>query len=222
MESVRAQVTSRGRVSRDGGITSPATEGRGGSDAVEGGRTALDNKTSLLNTQPPRAFPGPRARDYSPYPYSDTISTYDKTALKEAVFDDDMEQLRDVPIDHSDLVADLLKELSNHNERVEERKGALLELLKIAREDSLGVWEEHFKTVLLLLLETLGDKDHSIRALALRVLRETLRSQPARFKHYAELTIMKTLEAHKDSHKEAKPSLRQMKAVDRQVDTERL
>lgn len=83
------------QVSRDGGITSPATEGRGGSDAVEGGRTALDNKTSLLNTQPPRAFPGPRARDYSPYPYSDTISTYDKTALKEAVFDDDMEQLRD-------------------------------------------------------------------------------------------------------------------------------
>ncbi|XP_054430998.1 CLIP-associating protein 1 [Pteronotus mesoamericanus] len=189
-------------VSRDGGIASPATEGRGGSDTVEGGRTALDNKTSLLNTQPPRAFPGPRARDYNLYPYSDTINTYDKTALKEAVFDDDMEQLRDVPIDHSDLVADLLKELSNHNERVEERKGALLELLKITREDSLGVWEEHFKTILLLLLETLGDKDHSIRALALRVLREILRNQPARFKNYAELTIMKTLEAHKDSHKE--------------------
>ncbi|XP_053452852.1 CLIP-associating protein 1 isoform X20 [Nycticebus coucang] len=187
-------------VSRDGGAASPATEGRGGSE-VEGGRTALDNKTSLLNTQPPRAFPGPRARDYNPYPYLDTINTYDKTALKEAVFDDDMEQLR-VPIDHSDLVADLLKELSNHNERVEERKGALLELLKITREDSLGVWEEHFKTILLLLLETLGDKDHSIRALALRVLREILRNQPARFKNYAELTIMKTLEAHKDSHKE--------------------
>uniref|UniRef100_A0A8C6QZE6 CLIP associating protein 1 n=1 Tax=Nannospalax galili TaxID=1026970 RepID=A0A8C6QZE6_NANGA len=188
-------------VSRDGGAASPATDGRGGGE-VEGGRTALDNKTSLLNTQPPRAFPGPRAREYNPYPYSDTINTYDKTALKEAVFDDDMEQLRDVPIDHSDLVADLLKELSNHNERVEERKGALLELLKITREDSLGVWEEHFKTILLLLLETLGDKDHSIRALALRVLREILRNQPARFKNYAELTIMKTLEAHKDSHKE--------------------
>ncbi|XP_074191152.1 CLIP-associating protein 1 isoform X9 [Rhinolophus sinicus] len=189
-------------VSRDGGVASPASEGRGGSDVVEGGRTALDNKTSLLNTQPPRAFPGPRVRDYNLYPYSDTINTYDKTALKEAVFDDDMEQLRDVPIDHSDLVADLLKELSNHNERVEERKGALLELLKITREDSLGVWEEHFKTILLLLLETLGDKDHSIRALALRVLREILRNQPARFKNYAELTIMKTLEAHKDCHKE--------------------
>ncbi|XP_026563838.1 CLIP-associating protein 1 isoform X1 [Pseudonaja textilis] len=189
-------------VSRDDGIASPATDLRGSSDVVEGGRMALDNKTSLLNTQPPRAFSGPRAREYNPYPYSDTISAYDKTALKEAVFDDDMDQLRDVPIDHSDLVADLLKELSNHNERVEERKGALLELLKITREDNLGVWEEHFKTILLLLLETLGDKDHSIRALALRVLREILRNQPARFKNYAELTIMKTLEAHKDSHKE--------------------
>nr|XP_009666153.1 PREDICTED: CLIP-associating protein 1 isoform X18 [Struthio camelus australis] len=189
-------------VSRDGGLAVPASDVRGGSDIVEGGRMALDNKTSLLNTQPPRAFSGPRAREYNPYPYSDTINTYDKTALKEAVFDDDMDQLRDVPIDHSDLVADLLKELSNHNERVEERKGALLELLKITREDNLGVWEEHFKTILLLLLETLGDKDHSIRALALRVLREILRNQPARFKNYAELTIMKTLEAHKDSHKE--------------------
>ncbi|XP_069588738.1 CLIP-associating protein 1 isoform X4 [Ranitomeya imitator] len=189
-------------VSREAGMASPVGDHRGGSDIVEGGRMALDNKTSLLNTQPPRAFSGPRGREYSPYPYSDSINSYDKTALKEAVFDDDMDQLRDVPIDHSDLVADLLKELSNHNERVEERKGALCELLKITREDNLGVWEEHFKTILLLLLETLGDKDHAIRALALKVLREILRNQPARFKNYAELTIMKTLEAHKDSHKE--------------------
>ncbi|XP_077305838.1 CLIP-associating protein 1 isoform X22 [Lithobates pipiens] len=188
-------------VSREAGMASPVGDHRGG-DVVEGGRMALDNKTSLLNTQPPRTFTGPRGREYSPYPYSDSINSYDKTALKEAVFDDDMDQLRDVPIDHSDLVADLLKELSNHNERVEERKGALCELLKITREDNLGVWEEHFKTILLLLLETLGDKDHAIRALALRVLREILRNQPARFKNYAELTIMKTLEAHKDSHKE--------------------
>lgn len=45
---------------------------------------------------------------------------------------------------------------------------------------------------------------HTIRALALRVLKEILRNQPARFKNYAELTIMKTLEAHKDSHKEVR------------------
>uniref|UniRef100_A0AAR2JDB0 TOG domain-containing protein n=1 Tax=Pygocentrus nattereri TaxID=42514 RepID=A0AAR2JDB0_PYGNA len=181
---------------------SPGSDSRLGLDIVEGGRTALDNKTSLLNTPSPRAFAGPRTREFAPYGYGDTIGGYDKSALKEAVFDDDVEQFRDFALNHSDLVADLLKELSNHNERVEERKGALVELLKITREDSMAVWDEHFKTILLLLLETLGDKDHTIRALALRVLKEILRSQPARFKNYAELTIMKTLEAHKDSHKE--------------------
>ncbi|XP_043105567.1 CLIP-associating protein 1a isoform X15 [Puntigrus tetrazona] len=194
---------------------SPGSDVRLGLDVMEGGRTALDNKTSLLNTPSPRSFAVPRSREFAPYGYGDTITAYDKSALKEAVFDDDVEQFRDCRrqdcgenkmVLHKgftpDLVADLLKELSNHNERVEERKGALIELLKIAREDSLAVWDEHFKTILLLLLETLGDKDHTIRALALRVLKEILRNQPARFKNYAELTIMKTLEAHKDSHKE--------------------
>lgn len=82
-------------MSRDGGLAVPTSDVRGSSDIVEGGRMALDNKTSLLNTQPPRAFSGPRAREYNPYPYVDAINTYDKTALKEAVFDDDMDQLRD-------------------------------------------------------------------------------------------------------------------------------
>ncbi|KAM4558876.1 CLIP-associating protein 1a isoform 4-T4 [Odontesthes bonariensis] len=187
---------------REGVASSPGSDARLGLDMVEGGRTALDNKTSLLNTPSPRSFSGPRGREFAPYGYGESICTYDKSALKEAVFDDDVEQFRDFGQDHSDLVADLLKELSNHNERSEERKAALVELLKITREDSMAVWDEHFKTILLLLLETLGDKDHTIRALALRVLKEILRNQPARFKNYAELTIMKTLEAHKDSHKE--------------------
>nr|XP_041570470.1 CLIP-associating protein 2 isoform X47 [Taeniopygia guttata] len=176
-------------------------EMRAGSGVSETGRTALDNKTSLLNTMPPHS--SPRSRDYNPYNYSDGISAFNKSALKEAMFDDDAEQFPDEPpMDHSDLVAELLKELSNHNERVEERKAALYELMKLTQEESFGVWDEHFKTILLLLLETLGDKEHAIRALALKVLREILRNQPARFKNYAELTIMKTLEAHKDPHKE--------------------
>ncbi|XP_063262181.1 CLIP-associating protein 2 isoform X17 [Prinia subflava] len=174
---------------------------RAGGGVSDTGRTALDNKTSLLNTMPPHS--SPRSRDYNPYNYSDGISPFNKSALKEAMFDDDAEQFPDEPpMDHSDLVAELLKELSNHNERVEERKAALYELMKLTQEESFGVWDEHFKTILLLLLETLGDKEHAIRALALKVLREILRNQPARFKNYAELTIMKTLEAHKDPHKE--------------------
>ncbi|XP_031725842.1 CLIP-associating protein 1a isoform X3 [Anarrhichthys ocellatus] len=221
-EPIRQEGKRDDAAGREGVASSPGSDARLGLDTVEGGRNALDNKTSLLNTPSPRSFSGPRGREFAPYGYGETICTYDKTALKEAVFDDDVEQFRDcrrqesaenkmtlpkvfapaISHDHSDLVADLLKELSNHNERSEERKGALVELLKITREDSLAVWDEHFKTILLLLLETLGDKDHTIRALALRLLKEILRNQPARFKNYAELTIMKTLEAHKDSHKE--------------------
>uniref|UniRef100_A0A8C5CJY0 Cytoplasmic linker associated protein 2 n=1 Tax=Gadus morhua TaxID=8049 RepID=A0A8C5CJY0_GADMO len=156
-------------------------------DGVDGGRMALDNKTSLLNTP---LLSSPRgARD----PFSDSPF---KHSLKDSSIDD-LDGL-----DQSELVAELLKELSNHNERVEERKGALCELLRLIRENTLQVWDEHFKTILLLLLETLGDREHVIRALALRVLREILCKQPWRFKNYAELTIMKALEAHKDPHKE--------------------
>ncbi|XP_049584437.1 CLIP-associating protein 1a isoform X19 [Syngnathus scovelli] len=215
-ESIRREGKRDDAAGREGIASTPGSDARLGLDVPEGGRTALDNKTSLLNTPSPRSFSGPRSREFAPYGHGETICTYDKSALKEAVFDDDVEQFRDcrrkesgentmvlsVGQDNSDMVADLLKELSNHNERSEERKGALVELLKITREDSLAVWDEHFKTILLLLLETLGDKDHTIRALALRVLKEILKNQPARFKNYAELTIMKTLEAHKDSHKE--------------------
>uniref|UniRef100_A0AAQ6AD99 TOG domain-containing protein n=1 Tax=Amphiprion ocellaris TaxID=80972 RepID=A0AAQ6AD99_AMPOC len=188
-------------------------------DVVDGGRTALDNKTSLLNTPSPRSFAGPRFREYNPYNYSDSM---DKATLKEALYEDAVERdgrrqesvenkilnpksFPAGPAEQLELVGGLLKDLSQGqapDRGPEERRGTLLELLKVAREDSLVVWEEHFKTMLLLLLETLGDKDHTIRALALRVLKEILRNQPARFKNYAELTIMKTLEAHKDSHKE--------------------
>ncbi|KAM9101956.1 CLIP-associating protein 2 isoform 4-T4 [Sarcophilus harrisii] len=186
---------------REGEAEQMGSDPRAGGDAPDPGRGVLDNKTSMLNTMPPHS--SPRARDYNPYNYSDGGGSFNKSALKEAMFDDDAEQFPDdLSLDHSDLVAELLKELSNHNERAEERKGALCELLKLTQEDAFGVWDEHFKTILLLLLETLGDREHSVRALALRVLREILRNQPARFKNYAELTIMKTLEAHKDPHKE--------------------
>ncbi|XP_045713473.1 CLIP-associating protein 2 isoform X16 [Phyllostomus hastatus] len=185
---------------------------RAGGDATDSSQTALDNKASLLHSMP--AHSSPRSRDYNPYNYSDSISPFNKSALKEAMFDDDADQFPDdLSLDHSDLVAELLKELSNHNERVEERKIALYELMKLTQEESFSVWDEHFKTILLLLLETLGDKEPTIRALALKVLKEILRHQPARFKNYAELTVMKTLEAHKDPHKEVVRSAEEAASV---------
>ncbi|XP_029398957.1 CLIP-associating protein 2 isoform X2 [Mus pahari] len=190
------------------GISDP----RAGGDAADSSQPALDNKASLLHSMPLHS--SPRSRDYNPYNYSDSVSPFNKSALKEAMFDDDADQFPDdLSLDHSDLVAELLKELSNHNERIEERKIALYELMKLTQEESFSVWDEHFKTILLLLLETLGDKEPTIRALALKVLKEILRHQPARFKNYAELTVMKTLEAHKDPHKEVVRSAEEAASV---------
>uniref|UniRef100_A0A8C1VK19 Cytoplasmic linker associated protein 2 n=1 Tax=Cyprinus carpio TaxID=7962 RepID=A0A8C1VK19_CYPCA len=192
----------------DGGEEVRQTK-QGRDDAVNeySGRTALDNKTSLLNTMPLLSSSPRPAREYQPVSYSDSSfssSPFNKS-LKDA--DQDAESFTDgnaLPygVDQAEVVAELLKELSNHSERVEERKAALCELMRLIRETQLHVWDEHFKTILLLLLETLGDGEHVIRALALRVLKEILNRQPWRFKNYAELTIMKTLEAHKDPHKE--------------------
>ncbi|CAH1241555.1 CLASP1 [Branchiostoma lanceolatum] len=139
---------------------------------------------------------------YNPTQYQDenNVNAYNRAALAEATFDEDFGE--SVPLDQSEMIAELLRELSNHDERVEERKSALQQLIKLTREDAVGLWEEHFKTILLMLLETMGDREAAIRALSLRALREILRNQPARFKSYAELTIMKILEAHKDVQKE--------------------
>ncbi|XP_032391591.1 CLIP-associating protein 2 isoform X49 [Etheostoma spectabile] len=192
--SVRSQEDMNDPVHRrEGEEGDSGTDGRV-SDFMDGGRMALDNKTSLLNT--PLLSSSPRgARDHlsdSPFKHNRKDTSMDDSEL----LTDDSSQ------DQSELVAELLKELSNHNERIEERKAALCELLKLIRENTLQVWDEHFKTILLLLLETMGDREHVIRTLALRVLREILSKQPWRFKNYAELTIMKALEAHKDPHKE--------------------
>ncbi|XP_039876525.1 CLIP-associating protein 2 isoform X37 [Simochromis diagramma] len=192
--SVRSQEDMNEPVQRrEGEEGGSGTDGRL-SDMGDGGRMALDNKTSLLNT--PLLSSSPRvSREYlsdSPFKHS----------RKDTSLDDSELQTDDSSLDQSELVAELLKELSNHNERIEERKAALCELQKLIRENTLQVWDEHFKTILLLLLETMGDREHVIRTLALRVLREILSKQPWRFKNYAELTIMKALESHKDPHKE--------------------
>lgn len=147
---------------------------------------ALDNKTSLLNT--PLLSSSPRgARDHfsdSPFKHSridtrmdDSEHLTDGTQHKytsNAAAPQEQKHHRSRPVffcfiapclstdsslDQSELVAELLKELSNHNERIEERKAALCDLLKLIRENTLQVWDEHFKTILLLLMETMGDRE---------------------------------------------------------------
>uniref|UniRef100_A0A3Q2P4K9 Cytoplasmic linker associated protein 2 n=1 Tax=Fundulus heteroclitus TaxID=8078 RepID=A0A3Q2P4K9_FUNHE len=129
-------------------------EGGNVSDLMDGGRTALDNKTSLLNT--PLLTSSPRVgHDH----FYDSPS---KQSLKNISLEELGQLTDDSGLDQSERVAELLKELSNHNERVEERKAALYELRKLIHENTLQVWDEHFKTILLLLLETMGDREHCL------------------------------------------------------------
>ncbi|XP_074652208.1 CLIP-associating protein 1-B-like isoform X3 [Tubulanus polymorphus] len=160
---------------------------------------------------------------YNPSQYEDDLNGYNRTALDEAVFDADneiyedkngknkspvtssSENKKEAPIDQNDVIVDILTELSNHNERNEERKNALKVLIKVTHDgtvDDLGLWDEHFKNILLMLLETLGDNEDQIRAFTLEALKELLVSQSSRFKDYAELTILRILEAHKDTVRE--------------------
>lgn len=67
---------------------------QGGVETTDTGRTALDNKTSLLNTMPLLSSSPRPTRDYQPVSYSDSFSSspFNKS-LKEA--DQDSESLTD-------------------------------------------------------------------------------------------------------------------------------
>lgn len=53
-----------------------------------------------------------------------------------------------------------------------ERRKAMSTLKYMTRDGTFTLWDEHFKAILLILLETLGDNDPEIRSAALRVLAE--------------------------------------------------
>ncbi|XP_067686720.1 CLIP-associating protein 1-like isoform X22 [Haliotis asinina] len=164
----------------------------------------------LRNDSPDAVDGGKRALHYNPSHYQEEVRNRNamngynnKLALAEAVYDGENDFFnKGSSPDQGELISEILNELSNHNERNSERQKAMITLMEITRDDQFGLWDEHFKTILLILLETLGDNDSQIRALAIKVLREILKKQPDRFKDYSELTILRILEAHKDPAKE--------------------
>ncbi|CAI9735477.1 CLIP-associating protein 1-B isoform X13 [Octopus vulgaris] len=143
----------------------------------------------------------PRKTFYNPSHYQDehTLNGYNRTTLSGAMLDVDNELFNEGNNqDQDEQIQEILTELSNHNSRNDERKNAMHLLMKLAIDGKTELWDKHFKPVLLILLETLADDDYKIRGLTLCVLRDILHNQPTRFKDYAELTILKVLESHKD------------------------
>jgi CLIP-associating protein 1/2 len=161
--------------------------------------------TSVRQTgDSPLALTTDRLKTYNPNHYQDDKSNgvHALTHFTDVAFDSDIFN-EEFPSDGNVCgVDDIIAELSNHNSRSAPRKQAMLQLIRIIRDTQIDIWSEHFKTILLLLLETFADMDDEIRALSLRVLREIVRRQPERFSCYAELTILKLLEAHRDSVKD--------------------
>ncbi|XP_053408709.1 CLIP-associating protein 1-like isoform X4 [Mercenaria mercenaria] len=166
--------------------------------------TSQDSGIQDLRNDSPDAGES-RKPQYNPSRYSDesTLNGYNRSNQAEAVFNAENDiSFNEGSLDQEEMINEILKELSNHNERHEERKNTMLSLIKLTREGMFELWDEHFKSILLILLETLGDDDVQVRSLALRVLREILRNQSQRFEEYAELTMLRILEAHKDPAKE--------------------
>ncbi|CAH8518583.1 unnamed protein product [Schistosoma turkestanicum] len=110
-----------------------------------------------------------------------------------------LKKIREMPPE--DIMSEILQELSNHNERYEQRKTCMLKLIKLLCDGAITNWDEYFKPTLLILLETLGDDGHEARALALRVLQELVRAKPDLFHDFAYLFVIKVLEACRDSEK---------------------
>ncbi|CAH8564318.1 unnamed protein product [Heterobilharzia americana] len=110
-----------------------------------------------------------------------------------------LKKIREMPPE--DIMSEILQELSNHNERYEQRKTCMLKLIKLLRDGVVTNWDEYFKPTLLILIETLGDDGHDTRALALRVLQELVRAKPELFHDFAYLFVIKVLEACRDNEK---------------------
>ncbi|GFR69213.1 CLIP-associating protein 2-like isoform X2 [Elysia marginata] len=98
------------------------------------------------------------------------------------------------------VIVDILEELSNHNERVEQRKNAMQCLQGLIDKGAItqDLLENYFNNLLLILVETLGDTSGDVKVLALKCMQKMLQKFPRQFEGYAELVILRVLELHKD------------------------
>ncbi|XP_067022824.1 CLIP-associating protein 1-like isoform X3 [Acropora muricata] len=105
--------------------------------------------------------------------------------------------------EHSDTLSPVMVPLgAPSGMQTEEKKEAFGELLKMTREKIPALWEEKLTTLLSLILKNIGDDEPGVRLLALRVLRDLVRTKPNAFNQPMDKVIETVLIAHKDTQKE--------------------
>ncbi|OON20032.1 HEAT repeat protein, partial [Opisthorchis viverrini] len=193
-----------------------ATNGMG---EISGGVLRTMQPSNIPNPSfiSPGIVPSPVSHSYAapPVPLGDspTSARFDNRPLGTLGFDQGdgpklkkpvigyqtLRKIREMPPE--DIMSEILQELSNHNERYEQRKASMLKLIKLLRDGTICNWDEYFKPTLLILLETLGDDGCETRSLALKVLQELVRAKPELFHDFACLFVIKVLDACRDEEK---------------------
>ncbi|XP_015792316.1 CLIP-associating protein 2-like isoform X2 [Tetranychus urticae] len=104
---------------------------------------------------------------------------------------------------HETVTNNLISSLKNgHSKDNDYQKYALNELIELIKDSKLDL-SRHFRDMLKILLDKMADEGNpTVRQLALRILRELLLKQPSLFSDYTELTVLRVLNASKDTDKE--------------------
>ncbi|XP_032242653.2 CLIP-associating protein 1-A isoform X3 [Nematostella vectensis] len=112
------------------------------------------------------------------------------------------DQIGQEPENGESALAPILSPLSDpSSDRMDEKRGSLVDLLRMIREEIPALWAA-FPKVFSALIRSIDDVQPSIRSLAIRVLKDMVRAQPHTFHDVIGTTVSKVLQAHKDPQKE--------------------
>lgn len=166
----------------------------------------MNTNSSFKNSALRMPRPGSARSDYTPSFYQNGKESSPPTSVEHFSFsdlpnldfgspDEDEGESDEMEKDHMTLIVKDLQTSSTSKQR----HNALQSLYTLCREfPERCKWEEHFKAVLLRLVEVISDPDSAVKILVLRVIREMLKTEQSRLKDYAELTTMKVLKAFTD------------------------
>ncbi|KAI0982117.1 hypothetical protein GJ496_007061 [Pomphorhynchus laevis] len=98
-----------------------------------------------------------------------------------------------------ECLSPLIIQIAQQQNSVEIRYQSMQSLMNFIHDINDNVWNEHFDTILLLMIRTLLESHVTLQICALRILENLLRFHSERFSKYIELTIFKLLECQSNA-----------------------